>query len=275
MRFRPSIMALLSVCFGLLTFFYSGSAFAVDKSQLTYDDILNTGLANVCPEISSFTRGTIEVEPNTKYFVSDFCMEPQEYFVKEEPINKRQKAEFVQGKVLTRQTTSLEQIRGTIAVAEDGTLTFKEKDGIDFQPITVLLPGGEEVPFFFTIKNFTGQTEPGFTSINSSTDFIGGFNVPSYRGAGFLDPKARGLYTGYDNAVALPSAADTFNRTNKKETRLGKGTLSLQVTQVDGATGEIAGIFESEQPSDTDLGAKDPLDVKVRGIFYGRVDTDT
>jgi photosystem II oxygen-evolving enhancer protein 1 len=48
----------------------------------------------------------------------------------------------------------------------------------------------------------------------------------------------------------------------------------LQVTQVDGSTGEIAGIFESEQPSDTDLGAKEPLDVKVRGIFYGRVDTD-
>lgn len=274
MRFRPSIMALLSVCFGLLTFFYSGSAFAVDKSQLTYDDIINTGLANVCPEISSFTRGTIEVEPNSKYFVSDFCMEPQEYFVKEEPVNKRQKAEYIKGKVLTRQTTSLEQIRGTISVAGDGTLTFKEKDGIDFQPITVLLPGGEEVPFFFTIKSFTGQTDPGFTSINSSTDFVGGFNVPSYRGAGFLDPKARGLYTGYDNAVALPSAADTFKRTNKKETPLGKGTLSLQVTQVDGSTGEIAGIFESEQPSDTDLGAKDPLDVKVRGIFYGRVDTD-
>jgi photosystem II oxygen-evolving enhancer protein 1 len=273
MRFRPSIVALLSVCFGLLTFLYSGSAFAVDKSQLTYDDIVNTGLANVCPEISSFTRGTIEVEPNSKYFVSDFCMEPQEYFVKEEPVNKRQKAEYVKGKVLTRQTTSLEQIRGSIAVAADGTLTFKEKDGIDFQPITVLLPGGEEVPFFFTVKNFTGTTEPGFTAINSSTDFVGNFNVPSYRGAGFLDPKARGLYTGYDNAVALPSAADTF-RTNKKETPLGKGTLSLQVTQVDGSTGEIAGIFESEQPSDTDLGAKEPLDVKVRGIFYGRVDTD-
>lgn len=273
MRFRPSIVALLSVCFGLLTFLYSGSAFAVDKSQLTYDDIVNTGLANVCPEISSFTRGTIEVEPNTKYFVSDFCMEPQEYFVKEEPVNKRQKAEYVKGKVLTRQTTSLEQIRGSIAVGADGTLTFKEKDGIDFQPITVLLPGGEEVPFFFTVKNFTGTTEPGFTAINSSTDFVGDFNVPSYRGAGFLDPKARGLYTGYDNAVALPSAADTF-RTNKKETPLGKGTLSLQVTQVDGSTGEIAGIFESEQPSDTDLGAKEPLDVKVRGIFYGRVDTD-
>jgi photosystem II oxygen-evolving enhancer protein 1 len=276
MRFRPSIAALLSVCLGLLTFFYGGSAWAVDKSQLTYDDIVNTGLANACPEISSFTRGTIDVKPSSNYSVSDFCMEPQEFFVKEEPLNKRQEAEYVQGKLLTRQTTSLEQIRGSITVGSDGTLTFKERDGIDFQPVTVLLPGGEEVPFFFTIKNFKGETGPGFTSINSSTDFVGAFNVPSYRGAGFLDPKARGVYTGYDNAVALPSAADSadFARTNKKATPQGKGNLSLQVTQVDGTTGEIAGIFESIQPSDTDLGAKDPVDVKVRGIFYARVEAD-
>ena len=74
MRFRSSIMALLSVCLGVLTFFYSGSALAVDKSELTYDDIINTGLANACPEISSFTRGTIDVAPNSTYLVSDFCM---------------------------------------------------------------------------------------------------------------------------------------------------------------------------------------------------------
>lgn len=273
MRFRVSIVAFLSICLGILTFLSSGSALAVDKSQLTYDDILNTGLANSCPEISSFSRGTIPVEPNSSYTISDFCMEPTQFFVKEEPLNKRQEAEFVEGKLLTRYTTSLEQIRGSIAVGADGVLTFKEKDGIDFQPVTVLLPGGEEVPFFFTIKSFVGKTEPGFTSINSSTDFVGSVKVPSYRGAGFLDPKARGVYTGYDNAVALPASADSkeFKRTNVKQTPIGKGTLSLQVTQVDGTTGEIGGIFESIQPSDTDLGAKDPVDVKIRGIFYARV----
>jgi len=274
MRFRSSIVVLLSLCLGIFTFFYSGSALAVDKSQLTYDDILNTGLANSCPEISSFTRGTIAVEPNKSYNVTDFCMEPQQFFVKEEPLNKRQEADFVEGKLLTRYTTSLEQIRGLISVSNDGVLTFKEQDGIDFQPVTVQLPGGEEVPFFFTIKNFKGKTEPGFTSINSSTDFVGDYKVPSYRGAGFLDPKARGVYTGYDNAVALPASADTFKRTNVKQTPIGKGTLSLQVTQVDGSTGEIGGIFESIQPSDTDLGAKEPVDVKVRGIFYARVEAE-
>ncbi|MBJ7900678.1 MAG: Photosystem II manganese-stabilizing polypeptide [Cyanobacteria bacterium RI_101] len=274
MRFRLPAVVFLSLCLGFLTLFGGGAAWAVDKSQLTYDDILNTGLANSCPEISSFTRGTIAVEPGAAYTVTDFCMEPRQFFVKEEPLNKRQEAEFVEGKLLTRYTTSLEQIRGQISVSQDGALTFKEQDGIDFQPVTVQLPGGEEVPFFFTIKSFVGKTEPGFTSINSSTDFVGAYKVPSYRGAGFLDPKARGVYTGYDNAVALPAVADAFKKTNVKQTPIGKGELSLQVTQVDGETGEIGGIFESVQPSDTDLGAKEPVDVKIRGVFYARVETD-
>ncbi len=47
--------------------------------------------------------------------------------------------------------------------------------------------------------------------------------------------------------------------------------MSLQVTKVDKETGEIAGVFESEQPSDTDLGAKEAVDVKIRGIFYARI----
>ena len=36
--------------------------------------------------------------------------------------------------------------------------------------------------------------------------------------------------------------------------------------QVDPSTGEIAGVFESIQPSDTDLGAKAPKDVKIAGV---------
>jgi len=211
--------------------------------------------------------------PNTKYQVSELCLEPQEYFVKEESTNKRQVAEYVRGKVLTRETSSLEQISGTITADEKGVLTFAEKDGIDFQAITVLLPGGEEVPFFFTLKGLVGKTEPGFSSLSTSADFVGEYVVPSYRGAGFLDPKGRGLYTGYDTAIALPASGDDteYKRLNAKRTGLGKGKTSLQVTKIDSETGEISGVFESEQPSDTDLGAKDPVDVKVRGVFYARV----
>ncbi|WP_009544738.1 photosystem II manganese-stabilizing polypeptide [Crocosphaera subtropica] len=271
MRFRTLLIAFLALCLGLITACSEGPANAVNPQDLTYDEILNTGLANKCPQISEFTRGSIPIEPGQTYFVDDLCLEPQEYFVKEEPVNKRQEAEYVPGKLLTRYTTSLEQISGKITVDEDGVVTFYEEGGIDFQPVTVQLPGGEQVPFFFTIKNLVGKTEPGFSSINSSIDFEGDFRVPSYRGATFLDPKGRGLATGYDNAVALPATADKEDYANVKQTPIGKGSISLQVTKVDQATGEIAGVFDSEQPSDTDLGAKEPVEVKIRGIFYARV----
>ncbi len=274
MRYRALIVAFLALCLGLLTACSEGPAAATDREQLTYEEILNTGLANKCPQVSEFTRGSIAVEPDKSYRLTDVCLEPQEFFVKEEPANKRQEAEFVSGKLLTRSTTSLEQISGKIKVDSNGVLTLIEEDGMDFQPITVQLSGGEQVPFFFTIKNFVGTSDPGFTSVNSSIDFEGEFNVPSYRGAGFLDPKGRGVVTGYDNAVALPASADEYTKTNVKQTSAGKGKMSLQLTKVDGDTGEIAGVFESVQPSDTDLGAKEPLDVKIRGIFYARVEAD-
>nr|MBA3924446.1 Photosystem II manganese-stabilizing polypeptide [Nostocaceae cyanobacterium] len=145
--------------------------------------------------------------------------------------------------------------------------------GLDFQATTVQLPGGERVPFLFTIKDLVAQTQPNLSSINTSTDFEGTFKVPSYRGAAFLDPKGRGVTSGYDNAVALPGGADKseLNRTNTKRAEVLEGKISLQVAKVDSATGEIAGTFESNQPSDTDLGAAEPKEVKIRGIFYGRM----
>lgn len=274
MRFRSLLVAFLIVCLGFLNACSDNVAKAYDPNTITYDEILNTGLANKCPEISEFTRGSIAISPDEPLALVDMCLEPQEYFVKEEPINKRQEAKFVQGKLLTRDTTSLEQIRGTVTVDEEGVLTLTEIDGIDFQIATVLLPGGEQVPFFFTIKKMVATTEPGFTAVNTSADFIGEFRVPSYRGASFLDPKGRGLTSGYDNAVALPAGADKedYLRSNLKQYETRNGEISLQITKVDGDTGEISGVFESEQPSSTDLGAEEPEDVKIRGVFYARLE---
>lgn len=274
MRFRTLLVAFLAVCLGFLTACSDGPANAYDRSKITYDEILNTGLANDCPRISEFTRGSISISVDQPLAISDLCLQPQEYFVKEEPANKRKEAEFIEGKLLTRYTTTLEQIRGSITIDENGVLKLTEKDGIDFQNITVQLPGGEQVPFFFTIKKLVAQTEPGFSSVNSSTDFVGKFKVPTYRGASFLDPKGRGLTAGYDNAVALPAASDSseFVRANVKQAEIMKGEISLQITTVDSESGEIAGKFESTQPSSTDLGAEEPEDVKVRGIFYARLE---
>ena len=273
MRYRTIIAALLALCLGVLTACAENPT-DISRSELTYDDILNTGIANTCLELPDSSRGSIAIDPDKTYTLRDLCLEPREFFVKEEPVSKRQKAEFIRGKLLTRYTSSLDQVRGDITPNSDGTLTFTELDGIDFQAATVLLPGGEEVPFLFTIKSLVATTKTAADSINTSTDFEGEFTVPSYRGQVFLDPKGRSLASGYDNAVALPGRADDekFLTANVKEFVSRKGKMSLNVTKIDGETGEIAGVFESEQPSATDLGAEEPEEVKVRGIFYGRVE---
>lgn len=45
----------------------------------------------------------------------------------------------------------------------------------------------------------------------------------------------------------------------------GDKLFCIGYVQVDPVTGEIAGVFESIQPSDTDLGAKSAKDIKITG----------
>ena len=273
MRYRSLIAALITLCFGFLTACSQVPDVKLSDQPFTYDEIKDSGFANFCPQLRDNARGSIPLEKGQSYAFVEICVQPTSYFVKEEAKSKRAEAEFVAAKPLTRYTTSLNQVSGDIVYNDDGSLTFIEKAGMDFQPITVQLPGGEQVPFFFTMKNLVATTQPGLETINTSTDFSGDYNVPSYRGATFLDPKGRGEATGYDNAVALPSVADEdeLQRSNVKRTNVGVGHMTLQVAQINSETGEIGGVFESEQPSDTDLGAQDPLEVKVRGIFYGQL----
>ena len=137
-----------------------------------------------------------------------------------------------------------------------------------------MLPGGEQIPFLFTVKGLVAHTQPGLNAVTSSTDFLGDYRVPSYRTSNFLDPKGRGLASGYDTAVALPARGDSaeLRRENIKGFDIGEGHIALQVEKVDSVTGEIAGTFECDQPSDTDMGTAAPADVKIQGIFYGRVE---
>lgn len=277
MRYRAFIVAFLALCLGVLTACSEGPANATSTpTPLTYDQIRGTGLANNCPQLSETTRSSIPIDPSQTYKVTNLCLQPTSFFVKEESANKRQAAQFIPGKLLTRYTSSIDQVLGELKVDENKRLTLVEEDGLDFQATTVQLPGGERVPFLFTIKNLVAKSQPGMDSINTSTDFEGEFNVPSYRGATFLDPKGRGVASGYDNAVALPAQADSqeLTRANVKRVDTLKGSISLQVAKVDNVTGEIAGTFESEQPSDTDLGAGEVKEVKIRGIFYARVAPD-
>lgn len=272
MRYRALVVTLLALCFSLLT--ACAESPAMSREAMTYDQIRGTGLANTCPQIPETSRGSIPIDPNKTYRLTSVCLQPTSFLVKEEAANKRQAAEYVSTKLMTRYTSSIDAVQGTLKPNADGSLTFTEEDGLDFQPITVQLPGGERVPFLFTIKDLVATTQPGQSSVNASTDFEGEFKVPSYRTANFLDPKGRGLTAGYDSAVALPSAADSeeLAKENVKRFQLDKGKISLQVTRVDSSTGEIAGNFESNQPSETDMGSHEPKDVKIRGLWYARVE---
>ncbi|MBD2104611.1 photosystem II manganese-stabilizing polypeptide [Leptolyngbya sp. FACHB-261] len=271
MRYRALITALIALCFGLLT---ACSDAPTSSGPLTYDQIRGTGLANNCPQLEGVSRGNIPIDSGKSYQISDLCLQPTEFFVKEEPTNKRQAAQFVPGKLLTRSTSTIAYVKGKLEPTQAGTLRFVEEDGLDYQPITVQLPGGERVALLFTVKGLVAETQPGLSAISTSTDFEGDFRVNTYRTANFLDPKGRGLTAGYDNAVALPAQSDREDLTEKniKRELTLPGHLSLQVARVDNSTGEIAGTFESEQTSDTDMGAEEPREVKIRGLFYARVD---
>ncbi|NMF84731.1 photosystem II manganese-stabilizing polypeptide [Nodosilinea sp. P-1105] len=274
MRYRTFVALALALCLGLLTACGGGSQ--VGNGALSYEQIKGSGLANLCPQIDETRRDAIAIAPNQTYTLKELCLEPKVFLVKQTPLVKRQETKFVPSKMLTRASYTLDQVSGSLRANPDGRLDFIEQGGFDFQPVTVQLPDGERVPLLFTIKGLVAKTTTNTLSIDPLTRFEGTFQVPSYRTAGFLDPKGRGLAVGYDTAVGLPSQADRedFQRSNIKVFDMGQGTLSLQINRVDQRTGEISGLFESIQPSDTDFGAKDPVDVKVQGIFYGRLESE-
>merc|ERR1719335_1167256 len=128
-----------------------------------------------------------------KYRINNFCLEPTKFEAEEERITRKGEKykEIVPGKVMTRQTYVLTGIEGALE-ADGGKLTFKEQDGIDYAATTVQLPGGERVPFLFTVKDLVAkQTEGPGGVFAEGTKLKGDVTVPSYRTGLFLDPKGR------------------------------------------------------------------------------------
>lgn len=232
----------------------------------TYMEVKGSGTANQCPTIEGGVD-KFAFKPG-KYYAKKFCLEPTSFTVKAEGVNKNSPPEFQKTKLMTRLTYTLDEIEGPFEVSPDGTVKFEEKDGIDYAAVTVQLPGGERVPFLFTIKQLVASGKP--------ESFGGDFLVPSYRGSSFLDPKGRGGSTGYDNAVALPAGGrgdeEELAKENNKSAASSSGKITLSVTGTKPDTGEVIGVFESVQPSDTDLGAKTPKDVKITGIWYAQLE---
>ncbi|KAJ1410199.1 oxygen-evolving enhancer protein [Ochromonadaceae sp. CCMP2298] len=267
---------------GALAGFFAATSIVAPASALTKAEVLSlsyvqvkgSGLANRCSEVKG--EGTINL--NKKLKLLDLCIEPTSWQVEETVGTKKgvPAKEFVNTKLMTRQTYSLDGISGDMEV-KDGKATFTEKDGIDYAATTVQMPGGERVPFLFSVKNLiaksstSGPIKPGF-------DMGGSFTVPSYRTGLFLDPKGRGTTTGYDFAGALPGlqngvgGGDTlFNENNKKFDVLS-GEIEFAVNRVNEEEGEIAGVFVSNQPGDTDMGGKAPKNILIKGIFYARLE---
>ncbi|ONK81694.1 uncharacterized protein A4U43_C01F31930 [Asparagus officinalis] len=232
----------------------------------TYMEVKGTGTANQCPTIDGGSD-TFTFKSG-KYTMKKLCLEPTSFTVKAEGIAKNSPPEFQPTKLMTRLTYTLDEIEGPFEVSSDGAVKFEEKDGIDYAAVTVQLPGGERVPFLFTVKQLVASGKP--------QEFGGQFLVPSYRGSSFLDPKGRGGSTGYDNAVALPAGGrgdeEELKKENIKETSSSVGNIKLSVTKTKPETGELIGVFESVQPSDTDLGAKAPKDVKIQGVWYAQLE---
>ncbi|XP_062001825.1 oxygen-evolving enhancer protein 1, chloroplastic [Rosa rugosa] len=252
----------------------SGAGAEGAPKRLTYDEIQSktymevkgTGTANQCPTIDGGSEA-FAFKPG-KYVAKKFCLEPTSFTVKADSVSKNAPPEFQNTKLMTRLTYTLDEIEGPFEVSPDGTVKFEEKDGIDYAAVTVQLPGGERVPFLFTIKQLVASGKP--------DNFTGEFLVPSYRGSSFLDPKGRGGSTGYDNAVALPAGGrgdeEELAKENTKNVSSSKGKITLSVTKTKPESGELIGVFESIQPSDTDLGAKVPKDVKIQGVWYAQLD---
>jgi len=247
---------------------------AITKSelnQLSYLQVKGTGLANRCPEVV----GEDSITPKGGQRLVDMCIEPKAWAVEEE-VGKAGKTEkkFVNSKVMTRQTYTLDGIEGSLQAG--GNIVFKEEEGIDYAATTVQLPGGERVPFLFTVKDLVAKGngpafKPGF-------QMGGDFSTPSYRTGLFLDPKGRGGTTGYDMAVALPGLQsgeegdqELFNE-NNKVFDVTTGRIEMEVNKVNAEEQEIGGVFVATQLSDTDMGSKTPKKVLTKGIFYARVE---
>jgi photosystem II oxygen-evolving enhancer protein 1 len=260
-----------ALAFGLVTAPPANALTKSEINELSYTQVKGTGLANRCAEVV----GEGSITPKSGQKLVEMCIEPKAWAVEEE-VGKagRTEKKFVNSKVMTRQTYTLEGIEGVIS--NNGNIVFNEKEGIDYAATTVQLPGGERVPFLFTVKDLVAKGNGG--SFKPGFQMGGDFTTPSYRTGLFLDPKGRGGTTGYDMAVALPGLQsgeegdEELFKENNKTFDVTTGRIEMEVNKVNVDEQEIGGVFVATQLSDTDMGSKVPKKILTKGIFYARVE---
>ncbi len=265
MRFRPLLALALAFC---LTFIATPSkvsaAFVLgeERGNAKFAQTVNTGKAGECSTLPAGSNGSISADGKIK----DLCMQPTDVSVKVAG-SKRQKADFVPAKIISpRFNSSIGEVYGDLSGGK-----FTAKGGLDFALFTVMGPGGEEFPLVFSAKELVATSSG--KSIEPGTEFNGTTFVPSYRTGDFLDPKSRAKDTGVDYAqglVALGGDDEDLARENVKQDLSGNGVITLSIDSVDANTNQFSGTFVAIQPSDNDLGSKDPTDIKIEGRISGR-----
>lgn len=89
----------------------SANALSFDDIQgQTYLQVKGTGRANTCPTLDEGSAEGSALKQGT-YALSQFCMEPTKFTVKEESQFKGGATEFVNTKLMTRLTYTLDQVR--------------------------------------------------------------------------------------------------------------------------------------------------------------------
>ncbi len=262
MRLRPLLAMVLAFCLTFAAAPTSVSAAFVkgpERGNAQFGRSVNSGQNGECRTLPADSSGSISTDGGFK----ELCLQPTKIFVKV-PGSRRGKADFLPAKIISpRYNSSIDQVYGDLSGGK-----FTAKGGIDFSLITVLAPNGEEFPLAFSVKDMVAD---GGKSIAPGETFTGTTSTPSYRTGDFLDPKSRAKDTGVDYAqglVALGGDDEELAKENIKRDLGGKGVITLSIDSVSG--NEFSGTFEAVQPSDNDLGSKEPADVKLTGKLYGR-----
>ena len=97
---------------------------------------------------------------------------------------------------------------GAFKVGSDGSVNFQEKDGLDYAPVTVQLPGGERVPFLFTVKEFTGKGNVPIAATSSSRPTV----VPP-------SSTRRAVVVPLVTTTPLPSRRALIPKSSKRKTK--------------------------------------------------------
>jgi hypothetical protein len=108
---------------------------------------------------------------------------------------------------------------GTIKIDGSGNVELNEADGIDYAAVTVQLPGGERVPFLFTVKNLQVRVSAAcFCREHSTRMGMYGVTRPAVLGHSRIPARPgwlpRQLWATDHTCAALPAPCASFHTHN-------------------------------------------------------------